>query len=603
MFNYEHKGEYRVFNIMRNRLFIILTVVFFTGLSGTVWALRQSGFGNPAIRNPIGPPTVPQSSYRSGLFPSRNPINTTGNQVITGNVASGKHFQGVVPYNATSDFAGITNSTTLDSFLRRSASSGGIVNPLGRYNPYYSPSGTVTTTRPGLRSVVRPPTSQITGRGGEGFAVPAVPRDQTLARAEMSTPIIKYWPMRFRPQHLEKLILDGTLTYAEAKRLVDEQNLAQMERLKQDMGQLQHRAPPLRQSLIVRDESLRPFSKLEQDADTLQPAKLLKIKEQPRKDRQWDLTGDVERYSSDNWRKEHLPAKGGLRDLRTQGQAEEVGKANKDVSGLDVYERMKQEIESMKTGYSIPDTPPMGVLWRDSKETPNIEGEEPKEKTPSEILINQMQMALAEEEEIDEFEAELLRQATNIKPREELTGIALSVRAKSILGEHKTFASYSEDNFNQHMWAAEQYLKEGKYYRAADTYTLASIYKRDDPLAYAGKSHALFAAGGYMSSALFLSRALEIFPEYARFKIDIVAMVGDRDKVESRIADIEEWLEKSDSAELQFLLGYVYYQIGRAGEAKKAIDAAYEKMPEAPAVIALKKAIDNAAAENQAEIK
>ena len=102
-----------------------------------------------------------------------------------------------------------------------------------------------------------------------------------------------------------------------------------------------------------------------------------------------------------------------------------------------------------------------------------------------------------------------------------------------------------------------------------------------------------------MSSALFLSRTLEIFPEYARFKIDLVAMVGDRDKVESRIADIEEWIERSDAAELQFLLGYVYYQIGRAGEAKKAIDAAYEKLPDQPAVIALKKAIDSTAAENQ----
>ena len=106
-----------------------------------------------------------------------------------------------------------------------------------------------------------------------------------------------------------------------------------------------------------------------------------------------------------------------------------------------------------------------------------------------------------------------------------------------------------------------------------------------------------------MSSSLFLSRALEIFPEYAQFKVDLVGMVGDRDKVESRIADIKLWIEKSDSAELQFLLGYVYYQIGRAGEAKKAIDAAYEKLPEAPAVKTLKKAIDSAAAGTQREIK
>ncbi len=391
--------------------------------------------------------------------------------------------------------------------------------------------------------------------------------------------------MRFKPQHLEKLILDGTLTYAQAKRLVDEQNVAQMERLKQDMGQLQHRAPSLKQSLIVRDESLRPFNKLEQDAGTLQPPTLLKIREQ---DKQQEPLHD----------KRFLTGKDMLINLRRQEQADEAGKEKKDVSGLDVYERMKQEIESIQAKYLIPDA-------RDSKQTSGIEGEEPtgdtsqeetkKEKTPLEKLRLKRLTSLTEEE-IEALEVELEKEITSVKPRKELSGVALSVRAQSIRGEHKTFASYAKDQFNEHMRAAEQYLKEGKYYQAADTYTLASIYKSKDPLAYAGKSHALFAAGGYMSSALFLSRTLEIFPEYARFKIDLVGMVGDRDKVESRIANIEEWLQISDSGELQFLLGYVYYQLGRAGEAKKAIDAAYEKLPDAPAVKTLKKAIDSAGA-------
>ena len=144
------------------------------------------------------------------------------------------------------------------------------------------------------------------------------------------------------------------------------------------------------------------------------------------------------------------------------------------------------------------------------------------------------------------------------------------------------------------MRVAEEYLKRGRYYRAADAYTIASIYKSDDPLAHAGKSHALFAAGEYMSSALFLSRAIEIFPEYARFKIDLVAMVGDKDKLESRIANVEEWLDESDAAELKFLLGYIYYQMGRQEEAKKMTQAAFERMPESPAVAALKKAITGA---------
>ncbi|MHC4676711.1 MAG: hypothetical protein ACYTBZ_29860, partial [Planctomycetota bacterium] len=71
---------------------------------------------------------------------------------------------------------------------------------------------------------------------------------------------------------------------------------------------------------------------------------------------------------------------------------------------------------------------------------------------------------------------------------------------------------------------------------------------------------------------------------------------------ESRIADIKEWLEKTDAAELHFLLGYVYYHMGRIIGAKEAIDTAYEKLPDSPVVIALKKAIDSSAAENKARL-
>jgi tetratricopeptide (TPR) repeat protein len=392
--------------------------------------------------------------------------------------------------------------------------------------------------------------------------------------------------MRFKPRQLEKLILDGTLTFAEAKRLVDEQNLAQMERLKQDMQQLEHKAPPLKQSLIVRDESQRPFSKLEQDTVTLQSPTLTKIREQEKKP---EPLRD----------KRTSTGKDKLVNLIIQ-QAKEAEQKEDESSGLDVYERMKKEIESVQAKYSIPD-----VLG--TKQGSNIEGENlgedesqeeiKKEKTALEKLRLKNLSSLTEEE-IKALEVELEKEITSIKPHEDLSGVALSVRAKSIRGEHKTFASYSKDQFNEHMRAAEQYLKEGKYYKAADTYALASLYKSDDPLAYAGKSHALFAAGGYMSSALFLSRTLEIFPEYTRFKIDLVGMVGDRDKVESRIADIQEWLQTSDSGELQFLLGYVYYQLGRTVEAKKAIGAAYEKLPDVPAVKTLKKAIDSAAGGN-----
>ena len=167
------------------------------------------------------------------------------------------------------------------------------------------------------------------------------------------------------------------------------------------------------------------------------------------------------------------------------------------------------------------------------------------------------------------------------------------VKAQKILGEHKTFVSLTDDKFNEYMAAGEYYLKEGKYYKAADAYTLASLYKPDNPLAYAGRSHALFIAGEYMSSALFLSRAIEIFPEYAQFKIDIEGMIGSRDKLENRIANVEELLKMTDAPEMQFLLGYICYQVGRIELAKGAIAAACEKMPDSKAAAALKEVIES----------
>ena len=142
------------------------------------------------------------------------------------------------------------------------------------------------------------------------------------------------------------------------------------------------------------------------------------------------------------------------------------------------------------------------------------------------------------------------------------------------------------------MRTAEKFLKQGKYYRATDAYTLAGIYKPEDPLAFAGRSHALFASGEYMSSAYFLARAIDIFPQYVNFKIDLNAMIPDKDRLESRLEDIKQWIDKTESAQLGFLLAYIYYQLDKLDLAIEAIQFAQEEMPDSTAVKALKQAIE-----------
>ncbi|MDD5326758.1 MAG: tetratricopeptide repeat protein [Phycisphaerae bacterium] len=230
---------------------------------------------------------------------------------------------------------------------------------------------------------------------------------------------------------------------------------------------------------------------------------------------------------------------------------------------LDVYDQMKQKLDTLEKEIQLALS-----SQQLEKTTVSVAGEE-GEKSSEEQAQRRSRIEKLVEMDLSDAEAE------------------------SILGPYETFASYSNDKFNQNMRAGELYLKQGKYYRAADAYTLASIYKPNDPLAYAGRSHALFASGEYMSSALFLSRALQIFPEYALFKIDLVAMVGDRDKLETRVVDVEEWLGRSGAPELQFLLAYVYYQMNRFDKAKESIEQAYKMMPQDSAVLVLKKVIED----------
>jgi len=182
--------------------------------------------------------------------------------------------------------------------------------------------------------------------------------------------------------------------------------------------------------------------------------------------------------------------------------------------------------------------------------------------------------------------------ATKRAEANESTVLRPGVTQEEFAKAYKSFAAHSDDKFNQHIMAAEGYMKQGRFYRAADAYTLASIYKPNDPLGYAGKSVALFGSGEYLSSALFLARAVEIFPEYAKVKIDLVGMIGDKDTVENRILEAREWMDKSDSGELEFLLSYIYYQMDRLEFARQSIEASAKKMPYSPAVAAMKKAID-----------
>ena len=116
-----------------------------------------SSYGGAGVASPVRSATTPLSSYQSsGLVSRPNPLDSSGNLVVTGNVGAGKHFRGPVPYRSTTSMSAPLGSTSLDSFMRYTAAPATPTSSAGTYGSFYSPTRTVASTLPGTRSVLTP---------------------------------------------------------------------------------------------------------------------------------------------------------------------------------------------------------------------------------------------------------------------------------------------------------------------------------------------------------------------------------------------------------------------------------------------------------------
>ncbi len=627
---------------MKTWLSIVTAVLFATLCLPVSWSIE-----NRAIRNPAGLSTVPPSSISSGLISNPNPIDTNGNLLITGNVRRGMHFRGTVPYGSTTSFRAGLGSSSLSSFLRDTASTEDIGRYVNGYSiqPYYLQSQTVTTTRPGYSGVFRPVTriNDRTSQGqysvgtrvsglekqslsGEDFSTWAGSSRESSS-LELQEPQTQYGTSA-KPLQIVKSIRElQLLTRDEAgispqdqKLMVERyQEQTQETRLKTQEPEIKTQETRLKSQdtgLKTQDQRLKtqdPGTSLEQrfvvwspEHKQRQAAKIVQTTEP-------DFGVDALTLAQADAVVKGLAFQDGSTLQKVTGWEPQAGEGKpdehgrdlqgqRDRSGSDVLERIKQQIDDLTRSV-------------DARLEAEADGQEESRfgfpETPKPVRSEPFwQTGGSSVQTSNRANRGSYREKSS--PLDELNKLSqadLSARARRIRGPHTSPESYSEAKFNQHLQTAQGHLKAGRYYAAADSFALASIYKLDpgeagsDPvqagglaLCFAGRGHALFAAGEYISSALFLSRALKIAPEYARTKIDLADMLGGQNKLESRIADIKDWLGRSDSAQLEFLLGYVCYRMGRLGQAKQAIEGACEKMPESSAVNAVKKAIDDATA-------
>jgi len=653
------------------------------------WSVGGSSRGtvsSSGIGNPVGRATVPQSGIQSGLVRSPNPVDNSGsmgNMIITGNVQAGKHFRGPVPYQSTTDFRAPLGSASLDSFLRYSAGSEDDGGYTEAYRPFYSPTGTVSTIRPGQSTadLSWPASTKLrtnaelpwNGRPGDDLAVQDTPGTQNppAGRGADSLGVLPLSPrpMARTPQELENLISGelgraaaasslslplvpregmedrrGTKDAAQqAESPTSAQYREQMEQLQREVKRISDEAAELRRSLQppsaeasrgMRDPRFGgdrlapaeaegrgtmenppplPFARQEQGG---QPDRVSRPSLQsfdPAQD------GDVREQFNEQLSPREARAK--LDSLLASASQSALGKPRQsppelsqstlrfDKAGADSVEELPGTRSLVRRMDGGPDRDQQFVTrgTGDERAAAGIGIEQSRDR---EGAVTRDRLA----------PAEAGGRATSLTALQEVNKLSaqeLSAEAERALGGHQDYNTYSANKFEQYFKAGQEYLKQGKYYRAADAYTLASIYKPGPAgslgkpeavaLAYAGRSLALFAAGEYMSSALFLGRALQADQfSIFNFQFSIPA-----DELDSRITDAEECLRLCRKAgyqtggvgELQFLLGYIYLRTGRLAEAKKAIDEAYEKLPDSPAVIALKRAIDRAATGSQPAIK
>ncbi len=613
---------------------VIALFVFLPSASGSY------GYASPSIRSPIGPGTVPPSTYESGLVRIPNPMANTNNLLVTGNVGGGKHFRGSVPYDSATSFAAPLGSTQFDSFLRYSAVPEGPGEYQRGYREFHSPTGTVTTM-PARGGGAFAPTSPKVAGGLTPFRAER-PAD-VMARAEVTqpeaTPVetraavdagagqwqqVQTWPSSRTSENMTVVIPDGfdeRLSQPGNEVMTPQEYQRQLEQLQRDLDRVKTDASSLEQTLEVRS----PGQPLQESPQTSfqQPPRgpLAESQDQPLYDvlpsgvdvPQRPVYATPDRAESPT--SQQAQDTFGLPDLAPSSVQPPAGGVHTDVS--------------VETRWGLHDPPASAVPSPPSSERDRIDAIfSPRTSSPPEIdSVDRLPAVRRVEQTARAYDAaakyierplqdsakgdatspgqtsSTLAQLQDASGSTELSPAsddepdrAEPNAAGQLIGDrfrqkYENAGSFSEERFERYTKAAQLYLQQGRYDRAADSFSLACMYKPGDSRAYLGKSQALLAGGAYADSVLFLARAIELDPDRTLAKTNLVEILGGPDAFVRRITDLEETAAASDAPQLQLLLAYVYYQMDRPQEARAAIETAESKLPPSLPIDLLKAAV------------
>ncbi len=394
-----------------------------------IWIIGccASGPAEPLNGPPIGPYILPPSTSGNDLVPRSNPIDTSGDLLMTGNVAAGMQFRGRVPYRGATDLRTSLGSTYLDGFLRHTQGAPDRDLRFGGTLPFYSPSATVSRMVAGSTDLFAPSKSW-------GWLLPGG------GEAEGSEPIARLaWPLSLGTAEKAGSAL-GRYPWTEAETA---------------------RSP-------VTVQSVAP-----------EPVLL----------------------------------------------------------GLPFLPR-------------TPDGTAPGYLFRTGLEGGGLEGRAVPER-PSDPCGSDVGFSVQ----------------------------GASSKRERVFLPVGTLDGFWQIRYEECMETARARLQEGHPQRAVDAYTLAILYKPSDTLALAGKSHALFACGEFLSSALFLERTLGICPDYAGIPVDLAQWTGGKEVLRTRVEEANRYLKQNESKELRLILAYAYYRMGELHTARDILAKAGDARP------------------------
>lgn len=382
--------------------------------------------GTPNISSPVRNPT---SVPTDGAFERPRMRFNSANDIVTGNVAGGREFRGSLPYTAPSQLGiGLSDSgsTSVSSFLRRSAGTP-YVAPYGDSSrPYYDPMRATTSFQAaGLSSLSRPMITTPTG-----IARISVPQLTDLQR--LSQPQRPAWQ---ETTELESLIIQqmGLRELAILEDQVDKLDSEQLARLNPRLRQLLETTEETREanqnnSKFGIDDPLRPIFP-EKPLGPVEPVQLteaerLRIQREQLEEMRKELENLLDPDSETR-------TQSGFRTSRSSGSTSKT--------------------DSAETDSALPPLPPHSKTSAETTETPTDEA---------------------------------VQSSTSREPSFRLPSPEQRTRIRQLLGPYKNLETLTADKTADYIRQGDQFMVKRQYYRAADAYTLATVWQSENPNIY-----------------------------------------------------------------------------------------------------------------------